>query len=106
MPRQLCTGSCVLQIIESPVCSLDMVPQACDWLLACVQVTLSIEQAPLFQSKSRHHDVDSVEITPLSLKECALISNCACFLNIFVCVFVWFGRKLIIVISADFDEWP
>ncbi|XP_019721582.1 myotubularin-related protein 5 [Hippocampus comes] len=25
------------QIIESRVCSLDMVPQACDWLLACVQ---------------------------------------------------------------------
>lgn len=38
----LYTGSFVLQIDESPVCSLDKVPQspACDWLLACLQVTL------------------------------------------------------------------
>lgn len=38
----LYTGSSVLQINESPVCSLDKVPQAlaCDWLLACLQVTL------------------------------------------------------------------
>lgn len=37
----LYTGSSVLQINESPVCSLDKVPQAlaCDWLLACLQVT-------------------------------------------------------------------
>ncbi|MEQ2245865.1 hypothetical protein ILYODFUR_032314, partial [Ilyodon furcidens] len=35
----LYTGSFVLQIDESPVCSLDKVPQspACDWLLACLQ---------------------------------------------------------------------
>lgn len=38
----LYTGSSVLQINESPVCSVDKVPQAlaCDWLLACLQVTL------------------------------------------------------------------
>lgn len=35
----LYTGSSVLQIDESPVCSLEKAPQACDWLLACLQVT-------------------------------------------------------------------
>ena len=37
----LYTGSSVLQTEESPGCSLDKVPQAlaCDWLLACLQVT-------------------------------------------------------------------
>lgn len=37
----LYAGSSVLQIAEFPVCSLDTVPQAlaCDWLLACLQVT-------------------------------------------------------------------
>lgn len=28
----------LLQTDESPVCSLDRTPQACDWLLACLQV--------------------------------------------------------------------
>lgn len=45
----LCAGSCVLQRSESPVCSLDKVPQAlaCDWLLACLQVkTTNHQTAP------------------------------------------------------------
>lgn len=40
----LYTGSSVLQTDESPVSSVDKVPQApaCDWLLACLQVTLPL----------------------------------------------------------------
>lgn len=35
------TGSSLLQINESPVCSLEKIPQAlaCHWLLACLKVT-------------------------------------------------------------------
>lgn len=48
----LYTGSSVLQTDEAPVCSLDRVPQvlACDWLLACLQVTFTFSK--LHQSAS------------------------------------------------------
>lgn len=46
-------GSFVLQISEHQVCSLDKVPQACEWLLACLQVTLTALPAPPINSQAR-----------------------------------------------------
>lgn len=46
-------GSSVLQISEHQVCSLDKVPQACEWLLACLQVTLAALPAPPISSRAR-----------------------------------------------------
>lgn len=46
-------GSSVLQISEHQVCSLDKVPQACEWLLACLQVTLAALPAPPINSPAR-----------------------------------------------------
>lgn len=48
----LYAGSSVLQISEPQVCSLDKVPQACEWLLACLQVTLSAPPAPPINSQA------------------------------------------------------
>lgn len=51
----LYTGSSVLQINESPVCSLEKVPQvlACDWLLACLQVTFKFYASSTNQQAAR-----------------------------------------------------
>lgn len=53
----LYAGSSVLQTEMSPVCSLDKVPQAlaCDWLLACLQVT--------FPSCKPHQSTDQLDVT-------------------------------------------
>lgn len=48
----LYAGSSVLQISEPQVCSLDKVPQACEWLLACLQVTPSALPAPPINSRA------------------------------------------------------
>lgn len=70
----LYTGSSVLQINESPVCSLERVPQACDWLLACLQVTLPF--CKLHQSTTSSMLlillIKQTEVVFFSFKECVL----------------------------------
>lgn len=64
----LYTGSSVLQTDEAPVCSLDRVPQvlACDWLLACLQVT--------FMFSKLHQSASSSMWLILFIQQAAIVS--------------------------------
>lgn len=95
----LYTGSSVLQINESPVCSLDMVPQAlaCDWLLACLQVTFPVLQpSPINNQLNVIDSVNQTDRTFLFSKECVLsrshfkscvIDGASAIFDLLLCVF-------------------
>lgn len=111
----LYTGSSVLQINESPVCSLDKVPQAlaCDWLLACLQVTTVLQDPPI---NNQLDVIDSSNQTGQScfsflwgmcsfLQSFQVMRDWWCFSYFLTCFFMcvlWSNRVMLIISNIPF----
>lgn len=102
----LYTGSSVLQIDESPVCSLDKVPQAlaCDWLLACLQVTFPF--CKLHQSTTSSMLlillIKQTGVVFLFFEECVL--SCSHFKSCVIYGYCW-PVFFLCVLQAVFFPW-